>query len=232
MTKQSDHFISLLKDFPSFPNVFNPWREIDPENDLGPDSPRIRREQLAAYLGERIGRARYILMGEALGYQGGHFSGIAMTSERILLGCQKAKGIGPEDVFSSILPRRTSRPAVRPDGFTEPTATIVWGTLLKIGLDPREFVIWNSFACHPFNPSKGLLSNRRPLDEELDGGEPVLRQFLSLFPDSVVIAVGKVAKERLKGLDIDCMEVRHPANGGAGKFRQQLGEILGERKAV
>ncbi len=121
---------------------------------------------------------------------------------------------------------------MRPDGFTEPTATIVWGALLKIGLDPREFVIWNSFACHPYNPLKGLLSNRRPLDEELDAGEPVLRQFLLLFPDSVVIAVGKVAEERLKAIGIDCVEVRHPANGGAGKFRQQLGEILGERKAV
>ncbi len=229
MTKKSDHFISLLKDFPSFPNVFNPWRDLDPENDLGPESPRIRREQLKAYLSERIGKARYILMGEALGYQGGHFSGIAMTSERILLGCQKEKGIRPEDVFLSISARRTSRPEVKPNGFTEPTATIVWGALLKIGLDPREFVIWNSFACHPFNPSKGLLSNRKPLDEELDAGEPVLRRFLSLFPDSIVIAVGKVAEERLKGLDIDCMEVRHPANGGAGKFRKQVCEIVAGR---
>lgn len=232
MTKQSDYFISLLKDFPSFPNVFNPWRDIDPENDLGPESPGIRREQLKAYLSERIGKAKYILMGEALGYQGGHFSGIAMTSERIILGCQKEKGIGPEDVFISIPPKRTSRPEIKADGFTEPTATIVWGALLKEGLDPREFVIWNSFAWHPYNPSKGLLSNRRPLEEELNEGETVLRQFLSLFPDSIVIAVGKVAGERLKALDIDFVEVRHPANGGAGKFRQQLGEILYERKPV
>lgn len=232
MTKSPDYFISLLKDFPHLPNIFNPWRDIDPENDLGPESPGIRREQLKAYLSERIGKARYIIMGEALGYQGGHFTGIAMTSERIILGCQKEKGISPEDVFTSISPRRTSRPDIKADGFTEPTATIVWGALLKEGLDPREFVIWNSFACHPYNPSKGLLSNRRPLEEELKQGETVLRQFLSLFPDSIVIAVGNVAGERLEALDIGFIKVRHPANGGAGKFRQQLGGILDKRKTV
>ena len=232
MTKSPDYFISLLKDFPQLPNVFNPWRDIDPENDLGPEAPVIRREQLKAYLSERIGKASYILMGEALGYQGGHFSGIAMTSERILLGHQKNKGIEPEHVFNSVSPRRTSRPSVRPHGFTEPTATVAWGSLLNMGLDPRAFVIWNSFACHPFDSAKGLLSNRKPLEEELDAGEPVLRQFLSLFPDSLIIAVGNVAGERLETLGIDFIKVRHPANGGVGKFRQQLGEILDRRKPL
>lgn len=232
MTKSPDYFISLLKGFPQLPNVFNPWHDIDPENDLGPESPAIRREQLKAYLSERIGKARYILMGEALGYQGGHFTGIAMTSERIILGCHKDKGVGSEDVFSTLSPRRTSRPEIKADGFTEPTATIVWGTLLKEGLDPREFVIWNSFAWHPYNPSKGLLSNRRPVEEELNKGEFALREFFSLFPDSLIIAVGNVAGERLEALGIDFIKVRHPANGGAGKFRQQLGGILDKRKPV
>ncbi|MDT8318660.1 MAG: uracil-DNA glycosylase [bacterium] len=229
MTISPDYFISLLKDFPQLPNVFNPWCDIDSDNDIGPESPVIRREQLKAYLSERIGKARYVLMGEALGYQGGHFTGIAMTSERIILGCQKDKGLCPEYIFSSISPRRTSRPEIKVHGFTEPTATIVWRALLKEGIDPREFVIWNSFAWHPYNPSKGFLSNRRPLEEELNEGETVLRQFLLLFPDSIVIAVGNIAGERLKALGIDFIKVRHPANGGAGKFRQQLGAALDKR---
>ncbi len=226
MQKPIEEFIEMLEASPKG-KLFNPWYDPDEEHDLGPEAPGIRRAQLAAYLSERIGKVRYVLMGEALGYQGGHFSGIAMTSERILLGHHRAKGIEPEDVFSSLAPRRTSRPEVRETGFSEPTATIVWECLLKLGVDPRSFVIWNTFAWHPFNPGKGILSNRRPTDEELAAGLPLLKAFLSLFPESTVIAVGKVAEKGLKALGIDCLEVRHPANGGAGKFRQQVGAIVG-----
>ena len=225
MAKKTDHFLKLLKDFSS-PDVFNPWNDVDPENDISDESPSIRANHLKAYLSERTGKAKYILMGEAIGYQGGHFSGIAMTSERILLGHMKGKGIHPDNVFTSISPRRTSRETVRPIGFTEPTATIAWGCLLNIGVDPRGFVIWNTFAWHPINPAKGMLSNRKPTDDELASGIPVLKAFLSLFPDAQIIAVGKVAEKELQNLGIDCLEVRHPANGGAGKFRRQMGEIV------
>ena len=218
-------FLALLKEAPKG-TVFNPWHEVDREYDLGPEAPAIRRDQLAAYLSERLGKACYILMGEALGYQGGHFTGIAMTSERILLGHQREKGIDPESVFSTIAPRRTSRPDIREGGFSEPTATIVWECLLKLGVDPRAFVIWNTFAWHPFSLQKGALSNRRPTDEELTAGLPVLKTFLSLFPGSSVIAVGKVAEKELQALGIECLEVRHPANGGAGKFRRQVAAIV------
>jgi len=220
-------FISLLKDSPRKGRVFNPWYDADGENDIGPEAPGIRRKQLLCYLRERVGTVKYILMGEAVGYQGGHFSGIPMTSERILLGYQKERGIKPEDVFTSMKPKRTSKPGLRPRGFSEPTATIVWDFLLKSGILPGEFVIWNTFAWHPFNPGKGLLSNRKPTEEELDAGMPVLKGFISLFPGSIIVAVGKVAEGRLKDGGMDCLPVRHPANGGAGKFRMGIGNIIG-----
>lgn len=225
METKADQFLKLLSNF-SAPNVFNPWNEVDPENDINEESPKIRARQLKAYLEERAGKAKYILMGEAVGYQGGHFSGIAMTSERILLGHMRRKGISPEDVFTSISPKRTSRESVRPTGFTEPTATIVWACLLNMGVDPRDFVIWNTFAWHPCDPAKGMLSNRRPTDDELSSGMLVLKAFLDLFPGAKVIAVGKVAEKELEKLGIPCSEVRHPANGGAGKFRQQMETIV------
>jgi len=80
-----EHFIRMLKKSPSGA-VFNPWWEVDKQNDVGPNSPAIRRKQLRAYLRKRIGKAKLAVIGEALGYRGGHFSGIPMTSERMLLG--------------------------------------------------------------------------------------------------------------------------------------------------
>src|SRR6201993_2046918 len=128
-----DHFLQLLRKSPSGA-VFNPWWEVDEQNDSGRHAPAIRRRQLNAYLQERLGKAKFALIGEAIGYRGGHFSGIPMTSERILLGKKKVSGIDPQQILCSVKPRRTSKPAKCPDGFSEPTATIVWSTLLELGL--------------------------------------------------------------------------------------------------
>jgi hypothetical protein len=61
-----DNFLKLLKESPPGP-VFNPWWQVDEENDVGPRAPRIRREQLPAYLHDRLGKARLAVIGEALG---------------------------------------------------------------------------------------------------------------------------------------------------------------------
>jgi hypothetical protein len=82
--KELDNFVRLLKASPSGA-VFNPWWQIDQENDIGRITPIIRRQQLRAYVQERLGRAQIVIIGEALGYRSGHFSGIPMTSERMLL---------------------------------------------------------------------------------------------------------------------------------------------------
>ena len=89
--------------------VFNPWWQSDTENDIGLQAPGIRRHQLRAYLFERIGTAELPLVGEALGYRGGHFTGIAMTSERILLkGGHRRRSV---QSFQRPKPRRISKPA-------------------------------------------------------------------------------------------------------------------------
>src|SRR6266568_5278502 len=107
--KSVEQFIRLLKKSPSGA-VFNPWWEVDKQNDIGPNAPAIRRKQLRAYLRKRVGKAKLAIIGEALGYRGGHFSGIPMTSERMLLGKMKDSGIESAQVFSSIKPHRTSKP--------------------------------------------------------------------------------------------------------------------------
>src|SRR6266545_1986160 len=134
-TDSIEGFIRLLKKSPSS-SVFNPWWQVDKQNDIDCNAPAIRRKHLRAYLHQRLDKVKLVVIGEALGYRGGHFSGIPMTSERILLGKKENAGIKPEHVFSSPAgagPRRTSKRERCPDGFSEPTATIVWGTLLRLG---------------------------------------------------------------------------------------------------
>jgi len=220
-------FIDSLKHaFVNTP-VFNPWWQGDPQNDLDKKGAAIRRNQLRHYLDERIGKATRLLVGEALGYQGGHFTGIPMTSERILLGGHARKGIFPQHVFSTIQPERTSRPELKPDGFSEPTATIVWEHVIQSGSDPRDFILWNAFPWHPFKPKSGYLSNRTPSDQELLAGSPPLMGLIEMSGIETIIAVGEKSHAILKKLEIVAHKVRHPANGGAGKFRQQLSKILG-----
>jgi uracil-DNA glycosylase len=206
-------FLHLLKNAPPGA-TFNPWWQIDQENDLGPLAPRIRREQLRAYLTERISHARFALVGEALGYRGGHFTGIPMTSERMLLADQK--------VLSSIVPRRTSKPEKSRRGFSEPTASMVWSALLRFGLRGDQFLLWNAFPWHPFDPRRGMLSNRKPTAAELRHGIPILKELLQMFQFETVIAVGGVAAAQLENIGQRAIAVRHPANAGASLFRQQL----------
>jgi hypothetical protein len=224
-----EKFVAGLSEY-SAPAVFNPWSEVDAKHDQTPWAPLIRRAQLLAYLRERIGLADCLLCAEAIGYQGGHFSGIPMTSERLLLGGLGQKKLRPEMVFRQPEPQRTSRPEVRPQGFTEPTATIVWGFLAEQGINPRRVVLWNAFPWHPYHPEKGLLSNRTPAAEELAAGHEKLLQLLALGSFKQIIAIGEKAAQQLEKLTISAVKVRHPANGGAGKFRRQMQCLIGAAK--
>jgi hypothetical protein len=165
-------------------------------------------------------------VGEALGYRGGHFTGIAMTSERILLGGNKIDGLQPQRICWQIKPQRTSNPRRSPHGFSEPTATIVWSSLLRLGVLPEEFILWNAFPWHSFDPHRGMLSNRMPNKTERAAGLPVLEAFLNLFPCDEIVALGRIAASQLENLSVAAHYVRHPASGGAKLFRRQIARIV------
>lgn len=220
-----EQFVASLSHYQAA-SVFNPWGDVDLQHDCDDRGPEIRRQQLLKYLQERIGVADYLLCAEAIGYQGGHFSGIPMTSERLLLGGLRHKNLHPEMVFQNISPRRTSRVDLKPLGFTEPTATIVWGFLAEQGVDPRRVVLWNAFPWHPYHPAKGLLSNRTPKDAELVAGHKMLKELLKLGQFKQVVAIGEKSALQLQELGIVAEKVRHPANGGAGKFRLQMLDLI------
>lgn len=219
--KQVNAFIKSLRQAPETP-VFNPWYDVDGAHDVSSKSPAIRTAQLRQYLTERQHAARLLLIAEALGYQGGHFTGIAMTSERILLGHKASAGVQPADVIRGLSPHRTSKPEVKTRGFSENTATIVWKAFFEMDVDPYSVVLWNGFPWHPYEPTEGLLSNRTPTRDELEFARPFLEQFLMLYPKTQIVAVGNHTETSLNALDISCVKLRHPAFGGATKFRRGL----------
>lgn len=217
--RKAEDFVTALQDFGTRPGIFNPWLEVDLDYDASKKSPDIRAENLVRYLAERVGVAENALIAEAPGYQGCHFSGIAMTSERILLGHLQHKGIHAHHVFQGAT-QRTSKlgPKTPEKGANEPTATIVWGHMANENVCTRSVVLWNTFAFHPHKGES--LTNRRPSPDEVEKGRYLLEMFIDMFPKANLVPIGRVAEETLANMSIACTPyVRHPANGGAALFR-------------
>ena len=199
--------------------VVNPYRESFPELD-GPAAARRRRDNLEAYL-ERVGVPRLVLLGEALGFRGGRFSGIAFTSERQLAG--PAGRLLP---WAGRPPfQATSR---NPALWLEPSGSVVWDAL---GGDARGVLLWNTFPWHPY-AAKGPLSNRTPERRLVAANLDVLEALLAELGGGSrarVLAVGRTAQAALATLGVAAPALRHPAYGGAGLFRRQLTEQREER---
>lgn len=223
-----DSFLAHLAAYQG-PLVFNPWHDTDLALEI-PGAPAIRQQQLKDYLALRLGKAKLLLIAEACGYQGGHFSGIAMTCERMLL------HFHPVITPAMILGRdgqRTSREdssaipkaIQRTKGFNEPTDSVVWKAALDAGLGPDAFLLWNIFPFHPYKKGS-LLSNRTPTDSELADGLSFTRELLSLTGPLPLFAIGKKSETTLTEAGFAVTGLRHPANGGANIFRAGLKKAL------
>jgi uracil-DNA glycosylase len=182
--------------------TFNQFR--DAGGDDVPDAPAIRIANLRSYLAEREG-AEILAVGEAAGYQGMRWSGIAFTSEFDLLRW------GPPY-------RRSSR---RPRPWKEPSGTIVHGVLEELGAE-RRVILWNTVPTHPHLPGKPL-SNRRPIREEIAAGRVFVQRLVEIVRPRVLVGVGRIACEALP----EAQYVRHPAQSGATAFRNGMRQVLG-----
>lgn len=193
------------------PGLFNPWTDSC-QVDLPGNGPRDKLARLALHLSCE---PEFILCGEAPGYQGCRHSGVAFTSERLLL----------EGAIPRIAPPR-GRLTSRRLPYSEPSATIVWKALKELGIAERT-VLWNALQLHPFRPET-VESNRTPTTSELMLGAPAMQMLVAEFPGAKVVAVGRKAELLLQSMGIaTAAQVRHPANGGANEFAAGLSALVG-----
>lgn len=191
---------------PTGTGVFNPWLDRDPGTDALADAAAARLRRLRAFFNTR---PRWLLLGEAAGYQGAHVSGIPFTSERLLL----AGAIPRVDI-------QGQRLSVRPRPWSEPSATTVWGTLHTLGR-AGDTLLWNAYPWHPHRPGVPQ-SNRTPTPLERRAGLPVLEALLAAFPAVRCFAVGRNAEASLAEVGVHATPLRHPSMGGATAFREGL----------
>lgn len=164
----------------------------------------IRRRNLRLYL-EQIGAPDTLLIGEAPSYRGGRLTGIAFTSETIMLA-------GVNGHLGADRGYRKATPGDKRS--TEASATMVWGTIRTIEPLP---LLWNAFPFHPFHDGNPF-SNRVPAVAELQAGQPFIEALLRLFPIRAVVAIGNQADRSLTQLGIPHEKVRHPSQGGKQAF--------------
>jgi hypothetical protein len=181
--------------------TFNQYAEAGPDD--VPGAAAIRLENLRAYLAERPG-ADVVCLGEAGGYQGMRWSGIAFTSER--------------DLLRWGAPYRTTCAART---WSEPSGTIVHRVLAELGAEHRV-ILWNTVPTHPHRPGEPL-SNRRPTIAEVEAGAPLAMRLVELVRPRTVVAVGRIAESVLPA---GTAYVRHPANAGGPAFREGMRAIL------
>ena len=210
MPPQSINRLLRLLSVDSGPHVFNPWTQRDERYDGPLNGPEARRERLRAHL--RV-QPRQILIGDAAGYQGCHVTGIAFTSERLLMTGAVPRIATPAERLSS-----------RHIPWSEPSATTVWKTLRGLGIEEKT-VLWNAFPWHPHKPGN-LQSNRTPTRSERMLGLVVLDALLSRLPNATVFAVGRHAQVLLKQVGRPARPLRHPSMGGAVLFRRGLERLL------
>ena len=175
--------------------TFNPYMERGPDD--VPGAPEIRLANLRHYLLERE-HADILAVGEAAGYQGMRWSGIAFTSERQL------SRWGPP-----YQPTSTTRKSY----WSEPSGTIVHRVLEELDAE-RRVILWNTVPTHPHLKGQPL-SNRRPTRPEIEQGAPFSERLIDIFRPRTLLAVGRVAAGTFGE---GALYVRHPAQSGATQF--------------
>ena len=211
MTPDSiEAFVERLAASPSGPSSVNPFDATRSDN-------AIRRRNLARYLGQLSERRpTTLLVGEAPGYRGMTITGVPFTNTVLL-----QRGI-PE--FGLLGAANGYEVPDAPGVAAEPTATVMWRTLVALDFLP---VLWSAFPLHPHRPGDPR-SNRTPTMTETSEWAWSWQALTQVFPIRSVVAVGSIAHSALARSGWSAPRVRHPAHGGREEFRLGLEALLAE----
>ncbi|MHA7984948.1 uracil-DNA glycosylase [Rathayibacter sp. CAU 1779] len=182
-----------------------------------PATPRgaLRRRNLLHYLGLMAEiRPIVLLLAEAPGYRGMTVSGVPFTSVRQLTARPGLITGRPEgDGFE--VPEH-------PDAAWESSSGIVWRALAS-WRGPLP-LLWGVYPNHPF-VAGDRLTNRAPRPAEVRAGAPVALALARAFGIEVIAAVGRKAQGAMASAGVEAPALRHPAQGGATVFTQQVHEL-------
>ena len=188
------------------PDCFNPYRDLDAVHDR-PNAPALRRTNLLSYLHHMQERdPGELWVAESGSYTGTRRSGLPLlpTTEITTLNERFA-------TTGFAIPTQTSDRAGM-------TAASVWQAARG---RPELPLFWNAVMAHPHRAGQPY-RNRSVRRAELTAYQPALQALLQLFSPTRIIAIGRVAERTLLDLGIDCRYVRHPAQGGARAFREDI----------
>ncbi|MFC0682682.1 uracil-DNA glycosylase family protein [Lysobacter korlensis] len=204
-----DGFVHRVASTPAGPNTANPFEFSGEPN-------AIRRRNLTRYLRQLAERRpRVLLVGEAPGYRGMRITGVPFTNTVLL-----RNGVPHFGLFGEA--SGYELPPVPPGVAPEPTATVMWQTLVELDFLPA---LWSAFPLHPHRPGVPL-SNRTPTGGEAAEWSWSWRALRELLEIERVVAVGNIAAASLARSGYDVPRVRHPAHGGKVKFASGLRELL------
>ncbi|MDR6971855.1 uracil-DNA glycosylase family protein [Leifsonia shinshuensis] len=162
---------------------------------------RLRERNLRRYL--ETPHAPILLLGEAPGWRGMTVTGVPFTSVR--------------EVDAGVLPG-LELPA-QPQAPWEASSRVFWEKM-SAWRGPLP-LSWPVYPHHPFVAGRPL-TNRTPRSSEVRAGAPVAEELIRALGIETIVAVGRKAQGALAEAGIEAPAVRHPAQGGARMFTEQL----------
>lgn len=198
-------FWSMLDALPSAPDAESLYDATTADGS-------VRRRNLTRYLSlVHDSGSRVLMLAEAPGWRGMTNTGVPFMSVREL-DARPGLVTGDEDGDRFRVPPDPTAP-------WEASSRIVWSALRDwVGPLP---VAWGVFPHHPF-VAGNRLTNRTPRPAEVRAGAPIALELASAMGIEHVVAVGRKAQGALADAGVEAVAVRHPAQGGARQFTEQL----------
>lgn len=159
-----------------------------------------------------------LLIGEAPGYRGTSVTGVPFLSEGMI------KHRAENDLVLPLTNYAQSAHYLSESGY-EATSKIMWEVLdsSPIGKLP---LLWAVFPNHP-HVLGDVKTNRKPTKKEIALYGGVLALLLETYPIKQIVAIGNVAHATIAtNTDFPIIKLRHPARGGANKFRDGFKAFL------